>query len=164
MQKEITIRPEIKLVGITTRTNNVRIFESDPATNKIAETVQKYFHGGLYGMIPNRKNPGTTYCVYTEYESDHTGDYTYLIGEEVSSFENVPEDFVQMTLPAQQYAKLTNGPGPMPDVCINAWKKIWTMTSEDFGGERAYLADFEVYDARAADHSNVIFDIFIGLK
>lgn len=164
MYKEIITRPEIKLVGITTRTNNVQIFESDPATNKIAETVQKYFHGGLNDRIPNRKNPGTTYCVYTEYESDHTGDYTYLIGEEVTSFENVSEEFVHMTLPAQTYAKFTNGPGPMPDVSINAWKKIWTMTPEEFGGERAYTADFEVYDARAADHSNVIFDLYIGLK
>ena len=43
-QKTITTLTELKLVGITTRTNNAQIFERDPSTNKIAATVQKYFH------------------------------------------------------------------------------------------------------------------------
>ena len=42
--------------------------------------------------------------------------------------------------------------------------KIWKMTSKDFGGERSYLTDFEVYDERAVDLTNTIVDIYIGLK
>ena len=74
MQKIIATLTELKLVGITTRTNNTQIFERDPSTNKIAATVQKYFHNGLAEKISSRKNPGTTFCVYTNYESDVNGD------------------------------------------------------------------------------------------
>jgi len=38
------------------------------------------------------------------------------------------------------------------------------MTAEDFGGKRAYQADFEVYDQRAQDPKNTSLDIFIGIR
>ena len=164
MQKTMIQLAELKLVGITTRTNNTHIFEMDPATNKIAATVQKYFHAGLAEKIVARKNPGTTFCVYTNYESDFTGDYTYFIGEEVTSFEKIGEGFEKLIIPAQNYAKFTNQPGPMPTVCIDMWQNIWKMSAADFGGERAYIADFEVYDERSVDHNNVTLDIYIGIR
>jgi predicted transcriptional regulator YdeE len=164
MQKTTPKLPEIKLVGITTRTNNAQLFEADPATNKVAATVQKYFHGGLSQNILHRKKPGTTYCAYTDYESDHNGDFTYFIGEEVDSFDNVPEGFTPLTIPAQTYAKFTNGPASMPEVCINIWKKVWQMTPQELGGQRGYLTDFELYDERAQDHHNVVLDVYIGIK
>lgn len=160
----MTALPEIKLVGITCRTNNQHIFEADPATNKIAATVQKYFYQQCGDKIKGRKKPGTTYCVYTNYESDCTGDYTYFIGEAVSAFEDIPEGFETLIIPAQSYAKFTNPPGPMPAVCVDMWQNIWKMTATDLGGERAYLADFEVYDERSQDHQNMILDIYIGIR
>ena len=64
----------------------------------------------------------------------------------------------------QQYAKFTNLPGPMPSVCIDMWQNIWKMKASELGGERAYIADFEVYDERSVDHNNVVLDIYIGIK
>ncbi|MEI7493617.1 MAG: GyrI-like domain-containing protein [Alphaproteobacteria bacterium] len=162
MQKITITLPEIKLVGITTRTNLAS--EMNLATAKIAATVQKYFHGGLSEKIKNRKNSNVTYCVYTDYESDFTGSYTYFIGEEIDSFDDLPEGFETLVIPIQNYAKFTTDSGPMPAVCIGAWQKIWTMTPAEFGNERAYIADFEVYDERALDHQNVVLDIYIGLR
>ncbi|MBM3632157.1 MAG: AraC family transcriptional regulator [Alphaproteobacteria bacterium] len=164
MQKNNERLNEIKLVGITTRTNNAHLFKADPETNKVAATVQKYFHQGLAQNILHRKRPGTTYCAYTEYESDLNGDFTYFIGEEVVSFDNVPEGFKTLIIPSQDYLKLTNSPGPMPDVCINSWKNVWQMSPQELGGQRAYQTDFELYDERASDHQNVILDLYIGLK
>lgn len=164
MFKSITQLSEMKLIGLTCRTNNEKIFKSDPSTNIIAATVQKYFHDGFASKIMNRSTPATTYCVYTQYESDVNGDYTYFIGEEVSSFENQSDEFETLIIPAQNYAKFTNQPGPMPSVCIEMWKNIWTMTDSDLGGERAYISDFEVYDERSIDHQNVTLDIYIGIK
>jgi len=164
MKQTASVLTELMLVGVTTRTNNTQIFEQDPSVNKIAATVQKYFHGGLSSKIANRKNPGTTFCVYTHYESDMNGDYTYFIGEEVTSFHEIGDDFKTLIIPAQSYAKFTNQPGPMPLVCIDMWKSIWKMEAEELGGERAYIADFEVYDHRSVDHNNVELDIYIGVK
>lgn len=163
MQKTMTSLAEIKLVGITTRTNNAHIFEQDPSTNKIAAIVQKYFHNGLANKIDNRKNPGTTFCVYTNYENGVNGDYTYFIGEAVTSFDGINEGFETLTIPAQNYAKFTNQPKPMPAACIDMWKNIWKMNTSNLGGERAYIADFEVYDERSVDHNNVTLDIYIGI-
>ena len=164
MKKIKTALPEIKLVGITTRTNNAHQFASDPSTNKIAATVQKYFHNGLAEKIKAKKNPGTTYCVYTNYESDFNGEYTYFIGEEVTSFESIEDGFETITIPAQDYVKFTNQPGPMPAVCIDMWQKILAMSESDLGAKRAYIADFEIYDERSVDHNNVTLDIYIGVK
>ena len=81
--KKLTITlPKIKLAGITVRTNNKN--ELNWEIGKILPCIQQYFHNLLAEKIPNRKNPGTTFCVYTDYESDFTGDYTYFIGEEVN--------------------------------------------------------------------------------
>jgi len=118
----------------------------------------------LAEQIKDRKNPGTTFCVYTNYESDVNGDYTYFIGEEVTSFEEIGKEFETLTIPVQNYAKFTNQRGPMPTVCIDMWQNIWKMNASDLGGERAYIADFEVYDERSVDHNNVTLAIYIGIR
>jgi predicted transcriptional regulator YdeE len=161
MQK-ITIQlPEIKLVGLKVRTSNKA--EIDFARGKIFPTVQKYFHENIATLISLRKKPGTTLCVYTEYESDHNGEYSYLIGEEVESFADMPVGLERHTIAAQSYTKFTNGPAAMPDAVREPWFKIWAMNDEELGGRRRYHADFEVYDERAADHQNMVLDIYIGL-
>jgi predicted transcriptional regulator YdeE len=156
--------PEIKLVGITCRTNNKHLFESDPGTNKVAQTVQQYFHKGLSAKISHKKTPGTTYCAYTNYENDLNGDFTYFIGETVTSFEGVSSEFETLIIPPQTYAKFTNSPGPMPAVCIELWQTIWKTSSSELGGERSYITDFELYNERSSDHQNTILDIYIGIK
>ena len=162
MQKTVTELPEIKLLGILCRTNNTA--EMNISSAKIAPTIQKYFRQAVGEEIPNRKNPGTTYCVYTDYESDFTGDYTYFIGEEVKVGGDSMEGFSSIIIPAQNYAKFTSKPGVMPEVCIDMWQNIWKMKSGELGGKRAYLADFEVYDKRALDPSKTVLDIYVGVK
>ena len=162
MQKELTHKSEIKLVGLTARTNNKN--EMNPATSKIGELAGRFWSQNSASQISNRKNPGVTLSVYTEFESNENGDYTYFIGEEVSSFENLPTGFQKLTIPASHYQKFTTSPGKMPEVVIQAWQQIWKMSADDFGGERAYVADFEVYDQRASDPANASLDIYIGIK
>lgn len=163
MHKEIVQSEEIRLLGIQVRTNNKQ--EYNKLDGKIFPLVQRYFHESLADLITQRKKPGTTFCAYTEYESDYQGDYTYFIGEEVTQFESVlPEGFKSLVIPAQRYARFTTGPAPMPDVLANAWQQIWTMDSTTLGGQRRYHTDFEIYDERASDHQNIVMDIYIGLN
>lgn len=159
-QTQITL-PEKKLIGIQVRTNNQT--EIDPMTGKIFPIVRRYFHEQLFDKIPHRKKPGTTFCCYTDYESDHNGDYTYFIGEEVDSLDTVPTGYDTLIIPAQSYAKFTTDPAPMPDVVRNAWFSIWKMTDSDLGGKRRYATDFEIYDERASDHQKIVMDLFIGI-
>jgi len=162
MKKESVTKPEMKMIGLSVRTNNKN--EMNPQQAKISGLAGNYFIYDSAVKIPNRKNPGLTFVVYTEYASDEHGDYTYFIGEEVTSFENLPPDFKSLTIPASRYQKLTTPSGQMPQVVIDAWQQIWKMTDKDFGGKRTYQADFEVYGPNASDPANTSVDIYIGIK
>lgn len=161
MRKEMIQLPQMSLVGIKVRTNNKN--EIDPATAKIGSMMQRYFQEQIAQQITERKNPNRTICVYTEYESDASGDYTYFIGEEVTAAAKVPNGLSSHTIPMQPYAKFTPSPGQMPGVVISAWQRIWKMEAAELGGIRAYHSDFEVYDERAADPANASLDIYIGV-
>ena len=162
MNKTLQQLSEIKLVGITARTSNAQ--EMNAETAKIGIILQKFFGSGMQTQIFNRKNPGTVFSVYTNYESDEHGQYTYFLGEEVNDFENIQQGFETLTIPAQTYVKFTSDSGKMPNVCIDMWQKIWKMNSSDLGGKRAYIADFEVYDKRSQNPEQTVLDIYIGLE
>jgi predicted transcriptional regulator YdeE len=161
MNKNIKFLPEITLCGISTRTNNKNEMGDEA---KIPFAINKYFASGIISEINNKVDPGKTYCVYTDYESDHTGEYTFFIGTEVNEVSSENHQLENLTIRPQKYRVLTTDPGSIPRIIIDMWKKIWGMTSEDFGGDRAYIADFEIYDERSKDHSNSIVDIYIGIK
>ncbi len=162
MQKLKVFLEEIKLVGINIRTNNAS--EMDPKQEKIPKTLNEYFKNQLGARIPNRLSPGNTYCVYHQYESDKNGMYSYFVGEKVDSFEKIPENLNCLTIPKQYYVQFHVGPGTMPEICIDAWKRIWKMNSEQLEGNRAYLADFEIHHANAQQPDQTEFSIYIGIK
>ncbi len=162
MNKTIITLLEVKLVGITAHTSNA--LEMNPETAKIGATMQKFFAGDMQAQIMERKNPGTVFAVYTGYESDEHGKYTYFLGEEVNDFENIPQGFEMLTILPQTYVKFTSNPGQMPAVCIDMWQNIWKMSSDDLGGKRAYIADFEVYDQRSQNPEQAVLDIYIGVR
>ncbi|MCX6958656.1 MAG: effector binding domain-containing protein [Verrucomicrobiae bacterium] len=137
MQKTETSLSELKLIGLTCRTSLNH--EINPSSAKIPGMLQKYFGSQSPEKIPNRSTPGTTYCAYTNYESDYTGEYDYFVGEVVNSVENIPVGFSQLTIPEQRYVKITAGPGKMPEICIQAWQeKVWAMETlpAALGGKR----------------------------
>jgi predicted transcriptional regulator YdeE len=156
-------KPEILLVGVCVRTNNKQ--EVNKMDGRIFPLVRKYFHEALAEKIPLRKTPGTTFCAYTNYESDQHGDYTYFIGEQVTAFdERLSAGFQTLTVPAQTYAKFTTKPAPMPDVLLKVWNTVWNISPQDLGGKRTYVTDFELYDERAKDHQNIVLDLYIAIK
>jgi predicted transcriptional regulator YdeE len=162
MQKVPVYIPAIKLIGLKVRTNNRNEFNAETA--QIGSTVAKYFQERWTDKILHRKNPGVTLCAYTEYESDYTGDYTYYIGEEVTSMSLLSEGLSELRIPAQQYIKFMTEPGPMPHVEIEAWQKIWIMSPDELGGVRSYNTDLVVYDERAHAPGRAVVDIYIGIK
>lgn len=163
MKGELVNKPEMKLVGLSARTNN-RI-ESDPLTAKVPALIERYQAGNLSSKISNQTNPDIAYSLYTEFESDEFGNYTYFIGQEVSSFNGVLPEFQALTLPANKYLKFTSSAGKLPNVAIELWQKIIQITPEELGGTRAYVADYELYDSKkTADREKATVDIYISVK
>lgn len=164
-EHSVVERGELCLVGITARTNLHK--ELNPITAVIGKTVQTYFEKAIATNLLHRMNPGVTFCVYTDYESDYRGDYTYFIGEEVEKdgLLNIPQGCHPLIIPAQCYRKLTTPSGPMPKVCIDGWHYLWQMEGQELlGGKRTYRADFELYDHRATDPFKTVLDIYVGIE
>ena len=153
---------EKKIVGISVRTNNQ--IEMNSQTGKIGPLVQRYWQEEVFNKIFRRKTPGITYCAYTDYENDFNGDYTFFIGEEVIDFSDLSEDLTPLIIPEQTYVCFTNGPGPIPNVSVEIWQKVWQMTSNELGGDRSYVVDFEVYDERSHDLTSATLDLYIGVE
>ena len=110
MQKEIVTLNQRMLVGVTTKTNNQN--EMNPEKSKIGAMVGAYFGNQVANHFQHRVQPGVTYSVYTDYETDEYGEYTYFIGEEVSSEKD--QDLTQfhaLIIPSSAYVKFTTAPG-----------------------------------------------------
>ena len=161
MHKEKTQLRELKILGLSAITNNQD--EMTPDKGKIGPLFNQFFSEQIANKFKNRTNPGVIYSIYTKYENKEFGSYTYLVGEEVDSFEDQEEEFTTLTIPAHDYQVFTTEKGTLPHIVINAWQKIWKMSPEDFEGERSYIADFEVYDQRAFDPIEPVVDIYIGV-
>lgn len=163
MRKELITFKPTKIVGVERRI--IQDGSHPSMYEQIDKFVHNYLETSIASQIPERKKPGTTYCVYTDYAKDHAGDFTYFIGEESDVEDNeLTGDLASVEIPAQKYMRFTNGPAAMPHVLLNVWQAVWSMDSKELGGERSYLCNFEVYDERAKDPNNVELDVYIGLR
>lgn len=148
------------VVGIAARTNNAK--EAGP-DGVIGKQWARFFSEGVAAKIPNRAD-GNIVAVYTDYASDVNGDYTFLLGVRVTKAESVPDGMVAKTVPAGRYAVFTSERGPVPQIDVDLWKKVWATPKSALGGERAYKADFELYDQRAQNRTDSVMEIHIGVR
>ena len=151
---------EFYVAGIAVRTSNTREMSSDGVIGKHWE---RFFSEHILGKIPNRTD-SRIYAVYTDYEGDQNGEYTLLLGARLGGRLPLPPGMVAKTIPAGKYAVVTSEPGPVVDSVVGAWQKIWSTPAAELGGERAYGADFELYDERANDPKHSVVDVYVGLK
>lgn len=151
-------KTEFKLIGLSVVTNNLN--ERSPELSKIFKLVNFYFGSNMAAKIPHRLAPGATISASTHYESNKYGNYVYFIGEEVSSFENVPTEFQTAIIPANQCQRFTTYSGKMTEAVLQAWRVIWQLPNR-LNEKPAYQADFR-YDGYA-DTGNAMLDVFAGL-
>jgi predicted transcriptional regulator YdeE len=147
------------VAGIEVRTSNAKEATNDGVIGKL---WQNFFQEGIAQKIPNKLD-GDIYTVYSDYASDHNGDYTFLIGAKVPNDSPAPPGLVLRTVVAGDYAVVTSDKGPVPQVVVAAWQQVWSM-EDKHELARAYKTDFEVYDQRATDPQNAQVDLYLGLK
>jgi predicted transcriptional regulator YdeE len=160
MNSRVIQQDGFTVVGIAARTNNAREATADGV---IGKQWARFMQEGILGKIPNKVDQSII-AVYTDYASDHNGDYTYVLGAKVSSVADLPDGFVAKKIPAGRYVVFTTEKGPGPKVVPELWMKINSLPKSVPGGNRAYRADFENYDDRAADPQNLQIDVYIGIK
>ena len=152
--------PGFTVVGISIRTSNAKERSGQGA---IPQQWDRFMKEDLLSKIPNKVD-SSILAVYTDYESDAMGAYTLIIGAQVSSADDVPPGMVAKKVPAGRYALFTSEKGFVGKVVPQTWSHIWAVAKSAPEGNRAYQADFEVYDQRAADPQNAQVDIHVGIK
>lgn len=157
---KIVERGEFTVIGLAARTSNANEMT---AKGVIGELWGQLIQGGLFDKIPSKAD-GFPMAVYTEYASDHTGEYTAVVGARVSSDSDVPPGMVAKIVPAGKFAVFTSEKGPAPQVVPALWMKINSLPKTATGGDRTYLADYEIYDHRARDPQNMIVDVYVGIR
>ena len=161
MNPIVTEKTAIKIVGIEIRTNNQDEMGSG---GKIGPQWKRFYQENLDAKIQNQVSPEKTFAIYTDYESDFRGEYSFLLGKEVRTFDTVPAGMIAKTIPSAKYAVFTSDKGTVPNIVIAIWKHIWALKPNEIGGDRAYKADFEVYDSRSNDPTNAQIDVFLSIK
>lgn len=159
---QIVKQESFQMVGITASTNNQKESGSDAI---IGQLWQQFLSEGLLNRIPDRVDQSII-AVYTDYATDANGQYTFVLGAKIKPIPTptLPEGMVVKLVPAGRYAVFTSERGPVAKVVVAAWKQIWSYYQSPANSQRAYRADFEIYDQRAADPTNAQVDIYIGLK
>lgn len=161
MKPRQAVQKEFSIVGIETRTTNQA--EMEQSTARIPGLWGKFFSENLHEKIPNRVDPKIFYGVYTRYESDLSGAYSLIVGNEVSHAGNIPEGMVAHSIPAGNYL-VFEGSGALPDVVMETWGKVWSYFSENKTEPRAYTTDFERYEFFPDGKAGVQIHVAVGGK
>jgi len=130
----------------------------------IPKQWDEFFKEGIADKIPNKVD-SIIYAVYTGYASDRDGEYDFVIGMKVSSVSAVPPGMVAKKVPKGKYAVVASAKGPVARVVPQAWQQVYSLDdNKQLGGDRAYKADFEVYDERSQNPQDSQIDIYVGVK
>jgi len=148
------------VIGIAARTSNAKEMTGD---GQIGKMWMKFMQEGVFSKIPNKADSSIV-ATYTDYASDHNGDYTFVLGARVTSDAVVPAGMVAKKIPGGKFAVFTSEKGPAPQVVPATWMKINSLPQTAIGGDRLYGADYEVYDERAKDPQNLQVDVYVGIR
>lgn len=142
------------IIGISVRTTN----ENGQMAIDIPALWNRFLQEGIAEKIPDKAG-AEIYCIYTDYEKDHTKPYTTILGCRVAGSDHMPEGMVAKTIPEGVYTKQVARGDIMTGSVFNEWQKIWNTDLP-----RNFIADFEIYGERSWQGDQSEVDIFVGMK
>ena len=125
---------EFAIVGIAVRTTN----QHGQSQKDIGELWGRYFKEHIGSRI-SQKISGDLYCVYMEYETDHTGYYSAVLGHRVIMGSATPDGMVYKVIPESDFL-VFNSAGKQPEAIAKTWTHIWQTNYN-----RRFAADFDLY-------------------
>jgi predicted transcriptional regulator YdeE len=145
---------KFSVIGISVRTTN----ENGQASQDIPALWNKFMTEGVAEQIPNKVD-NSIYCIYTEYEKDHTKPYTTILGCKVENLDTIPNGMVGKAFDEATYTKHIAKGNILQGMVFGEWTKIWNSDLD-----RTFTADFEVYGEKAQNPENAEVDIFVAVK
>jgi AraC family transcriptional regulator len=144
-------------------------YELDTAASdmSIPEFWNLYLQQDWPGTIPNWIDPARWVDLGICYGWREDGSFKYLLGMEVTSFDNAPADSVCKVFPSLNYAIFTTPKVPR-DVFLSSigqsWDYIFKVWLHQSDYEVAEGPQFEVYDERCQAHIDSQIDIYIPVR
>ncbi|RYG17729.1 MAG: AraC family transcriptional regulator, partial [Chitinophagaceae bacterium] len=132
---------KFNIIGIAVRTTN----ENGQSAQDIPQLWQTFFAENTIARIPN-KIDSSIYCMYTDYEKDHTKPYTTILGCAVENLTHIPENMVGKTVERANYIKRVVKGNLADGIVFKEWLTIW-----DSDLPRSFTSDFEIYGEKAQD-------------
>ena len=146
---KVTRVKKLMISGISVITNNET--EMSEENGKIASLWEEYFEKDVYKKTFNKSNSDFMYGVYSDYESDASGNYKVTVGVEVTKPKNA------IVIEDKKYLVFTKQ-GELPMIVVELWEEIWDYFEKNSDYERAFEVDFEKY----AKENEI--EIFVSIK
>ncbi|MBY7660201.1 GyrI-like domain-containing protein [Vibrio cyclitrophicus] len=128
----------VKAYGFSVRTTNQD--EVDPTKAKIGQLWQGFFDQAFPKLTPDSK----VYGVYTNYESDFTGEFDVIACANALTDQDL-NNLIETKIEAGKYLTFS-AEGELPQAVIDLWGEVWTyFNSPDCSHVRTYTTDFECY-------------------
>ena len=143
-----------KIVGIEIRTRNA----DNQAEKDMTVLWGTFINDNIMEKIPNKTNLDV-YCIYTNYESDFTGEYSVILGCEVTLLpEELPNNMIYKEIPDMK-GLVFEACGKIPESIVKTWNEIWSTPLD-----RAYIADIEKYKLSDFQDENAVVEVFISMR
>lgn len=166
MQPKIVNRDAFKIVGYELKTT----LKNNANTRDIPAFWDKCNIEGKESRLYNTQKPPRHgeygICVNTDIEA---GEFSYILGVEVSSFDNAMEDMYKLQVPSATYAVFTT-PAVDENDFVNSIQGTWKYILEEWFPNSGYeidasKLDFEFYDERCHpwEYDKVCMDIYVPI-
>jgi predicted transcriptional regulator YdeE len=145
---------DLTIIGCATRTR------PEAAASDIPALWQRFRQEGVAARL--QASDAFLYALYCDYESDHRGAYTMVLGVACAADAPVPEGMRRVRVPAGRFARFPVAGNPA-EVVWKAWAYINGEGAGAWGRgvERRYIADFERYAKISMTEAEA--DLCVGL-
>lgn len=145
---------KFNVIGISVRTTN----ENGQSGKDIPALWSQFMTEEIQSKIPNKVSEDL-FCIYTDYEKDHTKPYTTILGCKVESLDVIPENMIGKTIESANYKELIAKGNLSEGIVFNKWLEIWNSDLD-----RSFTADFEVYGEKTQNPEKAEVAIYIALQ
>ncbi|OMQ12401.1 GyrI-like domain-containing protein [[Flexibacter] sp. ATCC 35103] len=145
---------KFNVIGISVRTTN----ENGTSAKDIPVLWNKFMSEEIQHKIPGKVSQDL-FCIYTDYEKDHTKPYTTILGCKVESLDFIPENMIGITIESAHYEQLIAKGNLAEGIVFNKWLEIWNSDLD-----RSFTADFEVYGEKTQNPKNAEVAIYIAIQ
>ncbi|MGZ3811506.1 MAG: GyrI-like domain-containing protein [Mucilaginibacter sp.] len=143
---------EFFVSGIAVKTTN----QEGRSQKDIGDLWTKFITENLSQQIGGKLSDDL-YCVYTDYESDHTGWYTAVLGCMIEDPGYASNDFFTALVPAGYY-HVYKPQGKFPECVSSTWRQIWQAPID-----RKYSADYDRYKAGANSFEETEVEVYLAV-